>query len=289
MNEQEDRGPWYLFTGLVIGFCLGLFFAWVVWPIQYVDTAPDSLRADFKDQYRLLIASAYAASGDITRARVRLEQLEDADMAQALLAQSQVIEMQSPGSNDSRALALLAAALGDQDTPTPYPTEIPDTPAPTSSPTSVIVIGSGLDATPTPEPSATPQGTLPATSTLTPLPTRTATPTPGNAFVLLSQELICDATQRRPLIQVEVTDAAGQPIPGVEVIVSWQNGEERFFTGLKPELGSGYADYEMTPDVLYAVRLGPGSQIVQGVSAGECETVEAGRFWGAWKLIFKQP
>ena len=37
---RDNRGPWYLLTGLVIGAALGLVFSWLVYPIRYVDTAP---------------------------------------------------------------------------------------------------------------------------------------------------------------------------------------------------------------------------------------------------------
>jgi hypothetical protein len=57
--NSEERGPWYLLTGMVIGIVLGLVYAWVVQPVRYVNTSPGSLRVEFKDRYRALIASAY--------------------------------------------------------------------------------------------------------------------------------------------------------------------------------------------------------------------------------------
>lgn len=64
----ENRGPWYLVTGLLLGLGVGLLLAWVILPVPYVASTPVSLRSDFKDEYRYLIASAYTATGNLERA-----------------------------------------------------------------------------------------------------------------------------------------------------------------------------------------------------------------------------
>ena len=57
---------------MLAGAALGLFYAWVISPVKYVDTAPASLRADFQADYLTLIAAAYSDTGDLVRARARL-------------------------------------------------------------------------------------------------------------------------------------------------------------------------------------------------------------------------
>ena len=112
------------------------------------------------------------------------------------------------------------------------------------------------------------------TATDTPLPTRTPVPTPAAPFVLLSKEKVCDPNLPAPLIQVQTLDADGQPVPGVEIIINWGTSEENhFFTGLKAELGQGYADFTMTPDVVYTLRLAGGGQPIPDLQASECEAV----------------
>jgi hypothetical protein len=105
----------------------------------------------------------------------------------------------------------------------------------------------------------------------------------------MSREKLCDQKLAQPLIQVEAMNILSQPVPGVLVIVTWDQGEERFFTGLKPEKGLGYADFTLTPGVVYAIRLGEDGQVVSELSAAECHTGSGESFWGAWTLIFVQP
>jgi hypothetical protein len=88
---------------------------------------------------------------------------------------------------------------------------------------------------------------------------------------------------------VVVLDAAGQPVPGVEVIVIWDEGQDHFFTGLKPELGLGYGDFLMEEGVSYALQLGRGQETVTGLTAQDCADDEGGFFAGSWRLVFVQP
>jgi hypothetical protein len=140
----------------------------------------------------------------------------------------------------------------------------------------------------------TARATIPSVnSQVTPtlLPTRTPTSTPGGSFVLQEQSLLCDTDPGVPLIVFEIVDAGGNPVPNLEISVTWPGSEERLFTGLKPEFGLGYADFTMTPGERYTVQVQPanaaGSQPLTGLTATECEA-NGKRFWGVWKLIFKQ-
>ena len=284
----ENRGPWYLLTGLVLGILAGLLYAWLISPVQYTNTAPASLRGDFKDQYRTLIAVAYLSNTDFARAKARLDLLEDPDVVSALSLQAQLARQQGRPESEISALTALALALqGSPIVPTvlPSPSATPTRQlSPTVTPTQVVSLLSTL----TPSQAAGSTALQTPTPSLTPLPTRTATPTPGAAFVLQDQALVC-TPGTASLIQVEALDAAGQPIPGVEVIVRWEAGEDHFFTGLKLELSPGYADFAIQPDQTYQVRLSDDGELVSGLAAAECETESGERYWGSWKLIFQQP
>jgi len=306
---RENRGSWYLLTGVVIGIALGLLYAWVLRPVQYTNTSPKTLRADYKDHYRGMIAAAYLSNGDLVRARARLDLLGDTDLYQVLAEQAQRTLAESGSSLEARALGILAVALGqapDLAAPSPPPgtavsptLALSGTPArtPADTTTQAAPIARTATASPgsaggpsTPDTStATSRSTQTAEPSGTPLPTRTPTPTQGAPFVLDNQELVCNPDLTTPLIQVETLDAAEQPVPGVEVIIVWEGGENRFFTGLKPEVSLGYADFDMTPGITYTLHLAEGGQPIQGLAATECEGEGGERYWGSWSLIFIQP
>ncbi len=306
--KREKRGHWYLLTGLVLGAVLGLLYAWWINPREK-PTAPAVLNVYFKDQYRTLIAVAYLSNGDLVRAKARLDLLRDANPAEILALQAQGALAQGRPDTEVRALDLLAAALREDANPAAPPLPLStDTPGavllPTLTPTALLVITSTV--TSTPKASSTPAAISqvqdavtvtqrPATrtpapsATYTALPTRTSTATPGAAFAMTDQQLVCDPTMGGPLMLVEVRDAAGNPVPGVEIIVNWDGSEDRFFTGLKPEFGIGFADYLMTPGVNYTLHLAKGSQLIQGITSTECEASAGIRIWGNWQLVFEQP
>lgn len=113
MNKDE-RGNWYLLTGVVLGIILGILFAWVISPVEYVDTAPESLKDEFKDQYRVLIASAYVANGDLVRAKARLGLLGEADTYLVVAEQAQQMLAEGGSVEEAQALGRLALALGQE-------------------------------------------------------------------------------------------------------------------------------------------------------------------------------
>ncbi|RME89284.1 MAG: hypothetical protein D6770_04925 [Anaerolineae bacterium] len=51
-----------------LGIAAGLFYGWVISPIEYVDTTPDTLRADYKTDYVLMTAEIYHARQDLNQA-----------------------------------------------------------------------------------------------------------------------------------------------------------------------------------------------------------------------------
>jgi hypothetical protein len=59
-------------TAILIGIGLGLAYGWLVNPVEYVDTSPDSLGVDYKTDYVLMVAEAYKLEGDLPLAIRRL-------------------------------------------------------------------------------------------------------------------------------------------------------------------------------------------------------------------------
>jgi hypothetical protein len=255
---KQLHGPWLLVGGLVLGLAVGLFYARVISPVDYADITPQQLSAPARDNYRLMIAAAYAADNDVGRAQARLALLGPDDPVQGLAAQAQQLVAQGGSVQDARQLALLAAALGKQsgagsDAPT-------ESPVPAVSP-----------LPPTAESAAvTPTAMLAAQLALTPFPTPTLTPTQHTPFVLQRATPVCDPTLGAALLQVQVRNAIQTGVEGVEVQVTWSGGQDMFYTGLKPQQGSGYADFSMTPGVTYTLRLGDGGAPVENLTAAVC-------------------
>jgi hypothetical protein len=294
----DERGHWYLLTGFVIGIVLGLVYAWLISPQGYQDTSPASLQPEFKDQYRAMIAAAFVATGNLPRAEARLALLGDSDAVLALSEQAQRTLGEGKSPQEAQALGLLAVAIG-QGSSTALPSPIssqtsnpPQTTNPESGSTAITPEPNSSDTALNPSPlpeNQTPQAPRNIDSSATPLPTRTPTVTPGSPFVLQSNTFVCDPNLPNPLIQVIAQDSIGKPLPREQVITTWEGGEDYYYTGLKPELGLGYADFLMTPGVLYQIRMAGGGQTVPDITPAECETESGRRYWGSWLLVFSRP
>ena len=196
--------------------------------------------------------------------------------------------------SEVQALAVLAEGLGS-------PVEVV---APTASPSPSVTPSQTPTSTqtPMPQPTSTPEAvetqdspTAEATgASQAPQPSTTPAIQPGPTsttaapYVLRVRDQVCDPALPGPLIQIWVLDSDRQPVPGVAVNISWPGGQERFFTGLKPEISPGYADYLMDPQIEYTLRVGDGGQTVSELRSQSCSDT-AGSYPGAVQLEFQQP
>jgi len=62
---------WFL-VAIAVGLIAGMYYGWVVNPVKYVNTTPDSLRYDYKADYALMVAEVYQAEQNLTLAARRL-------------------------------------------------------------------------------------------------------------------------------------------------------------------------------------------------------------------------
>jgi hypothetical protein len=284
MNEQ--RGNLYLLTGFILGLAAGLLFAWVISPVKYVDTAPASLAPGVKDQYRQVIALAYQADHDLVRARQRIDLVDPGSSAHFLAAQAQRMLAENTSSQEASALAELAAAMNNAlpaatgaSTPTQERASSAQTAQAqvlaaagsiaTETPVEVVAI-----QTPTPRPSPTPAPTF------TPRPTATPQLALDAPFVMKQKTEICDSAARPGLLQILVTGADGEPLPGVQIVITSKEGQDTFYTGLYPEISPGYADFAMTAGETYTLKVGEVSEIEQGIAIPSCG--------GGWQMEFEE-
>lgn len=287
---KTKRFAWVWLIALILGFGLGLAYAWVFSPVKYVDAEPVALRDNFKDHFRSAIAAAFASNGDLERARARLSLLGDPDPAQALTAQAQRMLAAGERLETVQQVALLASALQGGTDVSIYPATETPTSSQEPEPTRQTVV---LD-TATPEAS---QPTIEVELTSTPIPvltptlrpTHTPTPTLGAPYQLVGQDTVCDPELAEGLLQIVVINATRRQIPGAEIIITWNSGEEHIFTGLKPELGHGYADYLMAPNVTYSIRMADGGTPAADISAPTCTATDDSTYLGGIKITFQQP
>ena len=281
------RVPWHILLALLAGLGLGLAYSWLVAPSQFTDASPSILRADFKDQYRAVIAAAYASSHDLDRARARLGLLGDEDPVQALSAQAQQMLASGDSFENVRLIAQLTSDIQQgivSIPPVNTPTEFIVTPVTTSTAIS--------NETPSGEGTKFPTQNIEtpfAFTTSTPRPTLTPIPPPGKPFELVGQDVVCDLNLPEGLLQVVLMDSRRRQVPGIKIIVTWNGGEDSFFTGFKPEVGDGYADFQMVEAVIYSVRVVQGGTTVPDVSIPICTDPNGQSFKGGVLLTFQQP
>jgi len=273
---NQSRGPWYLFTGLVLGLAIGLVYAWLLEPIQYVDASPRALSPSDQAAYRNMIALAYQANEDFGRASARLAVLGDQEPALTLRRQAELLLASGGTSQEAQALVDLSVVL--QNMPATLTAQAAlaavSTPLPTHT-AAEGTISSPVDITQTPA-VTTPQATF------TPRPTANNTGDQEVPYVLLEQETLCDEENAGRIV-VEVSDQRGQPQGGVPITVNWaNNGSNTFFTGLHPQISPGYADFEMQPGEVYSLRVGKIGEVVTDLQIQTCDSGEP----GGWRLAF---
>lgn len=105
------RAVLLILAALLVGVAAGLYYGWVYAPVQYVDADPASLHQSFKDDYVLMIATAYAGDGDLEAARAGLSNLGLEPSAAAVNAAAERLNTAGLPAPDAERLAALAAAL----------------------------------------------------------------------------------------------------------------------------------------------------------------------------------
>jgi len=60
------------FLMIAVGIAIGLIYGWVISPVEYTNTTPDTLRADYRSDYVLMVAEVFHADQNIDLAARRL-------------------------------------------------------------------------------------------------------------------------------------------------------------------------------------------------------------------------
>lgn len=278
---------WFaLILGVAAGIAAGLYYAWNIDPVEEVNVAPWQLTEADRNAYLVAIMLQYNLDGDLGRTIQRLVDLKlpGTDPIQAVaniacdLARSGYVNSAS-GVRAVRSMMNFYQGQGKAGcADNLIPADIRDVPEvvqvvlPTSTPQP--------PASKTPTPPVTPQATD------TSLPGFTPSATPQRAFELIRRRTFCDLNNSA-VIEVRVVDFNGQEIPGQPVLVRWNGGESRFFTGLKPERGQGYADFQMEPGMSYIIEMPGLSDPSTPILADTC-TVEGGdQTTTSYEIVFR--
>jgi hypothetical protein len=100
-----------LLVGLLLGGVIALLYGWLVRPVEYVDTSPDSLRIDFRTDYILMVAETYDGEDDLNLAQFRLAALGPQPPDQYVTEAIDYALEQSFGRRDLELLNALAIDL----------------------------------------------------------------------------------------------------------------------------------------------------------------------------------
>jgi hypothetical protein len=295
-----NRSNLYLILALLAGLGLGLLYSWGISPVKYVDASPAILRTDFKDQYRVLIAAAYASTHNLPRAQARLELLGDADPVGELSAQAQRMLASGESFDKVRPLAQLATDLGQGYASIPLAatsTQVENAQVIETQSIETSEVETATDTVPGQQDEPTPitaptfdsTPLAPQTDiTPTPRPTFTPVPPPGKPFALVGQDTVCNPKYPNGLLQLMLLNSRDIPVPGIKIAVTWDQGEDYFFTGLKPDISNGYADFIMQADTAYSVQVVDGGAFVTNITAPTCTDENGATYLGGLLLTFQQ-
>ncbi|MBN1310403.1 MAG: hypothetical protein JXB30_03215 [Anaerolineae bacterium] len=279
MSEEQHGFPWILLlVGLVIGLVGGVYYAWYLNPVSLTNVSPQQLTAEDQQAYVVLISEAYLHDADLERARARLGATGARDVTALVVSLSNSAYL---GGEERAAypLTILGEALGGDPLGVGVFTG-------TLVPTSVAMIPSAtFEGIPSPTPS-------PFVPTATPIVIRpTVTPTqvvipPDTRLMLVALETLCEDDHPPGLIEIYVNGMDGNGIPAIEITVEWEEQVATFFTGLKPDVDPGYADFEMEPNQTYTVTLVGWAEPVFGLDSYACETPSGTAQAPTYQLIF---
>lgn len=286
--------------GLVVGLAAGLYYTWMVNPVQYYNSLPSLMRSDYRADWIKMSALAYAQDGNLARAEARLNGLNRQEVQQQVArVLDEAVALERPLPLLQR-LASLASHYG-ADTPTvriyAQSTPTAETPSPTPSPTET--------PTATPTPTLTPTTTPRPTATATPTPRYTATPRPTPTplviavpdYTVVSLERLCEV---QPRVLVTLTESVtvtvrGQPrselrpLPGLTLWLISGNQTNRAVTGLRPDINPGYADFVVQPNTIYNLYVEtPDGAPVARLNIEACLAGEESNTWTTWSLTLQR-
>jgi hypothetical protein len=244
-------------VSLALGLAIGLGITWGLWPVPFANAEPGDLRLAHKEDLVRLISAEYALEGDAAHAKQQLAQLQLGDPLQTIDALIQKDSFQSSATN---TLARLRRVIAPPPTPTATAEATPTRAGVT--PTIIYIV-------------ATPVTVVPSYR------------------IVERTMLTCADEPEVAHLRFWVRDAAGRDLPnvGIEIRGDAERGVETVYTGLKPERGLGYADFEAAPGTYsIAVLYSQGDAVpplVIGAPPANCRN-DHGATPRGWQVVLQQ-
>jgi len=111
------------FIAILVGLSLGLLYGWVVNPVEYVDTSPDTLRVDYQTDYVLMVAETYQGGSNLVLATRHLALLGETPPSEMVAKAMEFAETAGYTDADMIQMQRLLSALQTfdltQETPAP--------------------------------------------------------------------------------------------------------------------------------------------------------------------------
>jgi hypothetical protein len=104
-------------VALLAGAAAGLYLGWVALPAPNPAADPSTLHPAYKDDYVLMIATAFAGDGDLASAQAQLAALGFANPADAVAESAARLNAAGLPPADQERLAALTAALAGPQSP----------------------------------------------------------------------------------------------------------------------------------------------------------------------------
>ncbi len=289
-NRPRRAFSWLgVILGLTLGMAGGFYWAWEVSPIVEYDTEPWQLNPQDRAAFVVAIMLRYDADGDVGAAVQSLIDLRLQDDPIQAVADTACQLATTGYINSATGLRAIRAMMNFYQAQARIGCADDLIQSASIVPTQIVEIAV-----------ATTTATLPPPDTKTPTPgtasDTTATPNrlivptsaPQSDFIFVNATTFCESANSG-VIQVFIYEIDGvSGIPGQVIRARWENQENTFFTGLKPERGIGYADFDMQPDVSYLLDLpGASDPIPQSLVAVSCTTSDGQRALISYRVVFR--
>jgi hypothetical protein len=110
---------------------------------------------------------------------------------------------------------------------------------------------------------------------------------PESVYTLTEVQNLCEGAAAVPLLRVFVLDAEGNPQSDTPLMLSSIAGEEESATGLIPEQGAGYAEFNLFPDENYQLSIGSVLS-VSGILTPSCQDEDENEsYWGSQLITLR--